>query len=115
MIVTKGAQMKTTTNILGKKWTVYWLTQEEYTSQLDSTSVGTADTATRTIKFLCAEADIETVRHELTHAYTHEMSLTVLDLTASQVEEFYCELVGKYGKDIVTKASRIMRTQSKKK
>lgn len=89
------------THVLGKRWRVYGLDGFDYDRRFGTDSVGMCVTEERRIYFRLPDLNAETIRHELTHAYFEEMSVSALSLSTEQVEELGCELVGKHGPTIV--------------
>lgn len=57
--------------------------------------------------FLKNGLTIQTVIHELIHAYTEELAFNELDLDSDQVEEFYAELFARHGQHILAQADII--------
>lgn len=54
-------------------------------------------------------ASLETINHELTHAFTHELCITSCsELSKDDVEEFYAELISKYGRQLLDLGDAIM-------
>jgi len=55
---------------------------------------------------------VPTIAHEITHAWLAEMSYYELELDDDQVEEFFCELVGKYSEQIIKDAKELVQKLS---
>lgn len=102
--------------ILGNKWIVKFLSAELYKVETkDKSSIAITDYLTRTISFDINHIDIITIRHELAHAFSAEMCLAELDLDVRQTEELFCELIGRYNKDLSKLADKIYRHFKKSK
>lgn len=56
--------------------------------------------------------NVPTIAHEITHAWLAEMSYYELELDDDQVEEFFCELVGKYSEQIIKDAKELVQKLS---
>lgn len=108
----KGSTFKTATNanVMGKRWRIYVLDDKDYDRRCGDDSIGICDEPKRAIYFRLSELTMETIRHELAHAYLSEASFTVLELTHLQQEELFCEIVAKHGLTIVDTAASIHST-----
>lgn len=93
--------------ILNQKWTCVSYRLKTYNRRCGSDSVALCETDIRKISFLKDGLTIETVIHELVHAYAAELSFAELDLDEDQAEEFWCELFARQGIHILTLASEI--------
>jgi hypothetical protein len=52
--------------------------------------------------------DLETIVHELVHAYLHELCLhSTNEMTADDVEEVFCELMAKRGRELLDLADSL--------
>lgn len=56
-----------------------------------------------------SSVNIETILHELVHAYQYELSFHELQLDDDQVEEWYAELFAKYGETMLKHAKSIVQ------
>lgn len=51
---------------------------------------------------------LDTIKHELVHAYTSEMCISSCDdITQDDYEEFFAELFAKYGEDMLLCSKKI--------
>jgi hypothetical protein len=55
----------------------------------------------------------ETLIHELVHAYQYELSFYELQLDDDQIEEWYAELISKFGQRMIDDAKRLVNILSK--
>lgn len=100
-------------NILHKKWSIKVRSDKTHNARFPrSHAVAILDD--REIYIRRSSLNYETIAHELTHAYAHELSFTELGLDLEdQVEEFFCELNGKYGRIINQTAENILKHYKK--
>ncbi len=92
--------------VLGKTWVVIvrsekWL-QKNYP---DCHAIALLDD--RKILVRKTSLNVPTLAHEITHAYISELSYYELELDDHQIEEFFCELLGKYGEQIIKDAKEL--------
>jgi len=99
--------MSFTIKILEQPWKIEFLTPRKYARKWGNDSAGITDTSKKTIDFIEDFTDLETIRHELAHAYAVQMSAVELQLDDDQVEELFCEMIGKYALTIVQQAEHI--------
>ena len=96
-------------NVIGEPWLAVFMDFKEYAAVCGDDSKGLTDTEKKRIYVNLRTSDLETIRHEIGHAYAAQMSLTELQLDEDQIEEFFCEIIGKYGKYIINQAEDIYR------
>lgn len=100
--------------IVNYTWKIWFLTPAEFAGACGSDSVAETDIESRMIRFNTDDCTIETIRHELVHAYVVMFNFVELDLDEDQTEEFYCELFGKYGEVICKQARKLFKLNQKK-
>lgn len=88
-------------------WTILVMPEKRYIKEEGTNSVAITYSDIRQIKFIAEKFDRTTIIHELCHAYASQLNLVELDLDDDQVEEFFCEMFGKYGEQIIAKAEEI--------
>lgn len=94
--------------VLNKKWKIIVRSDKVHNEQHPN-SHAVAVLEDRRIFVRRSSLDVETIRHEIVHAYTHELSLVEIGLdTEEQFEEFFAELFAKYGEIIVKDARRVV-------
>lgn len=97
-------------DILGKQWTLRVLKKKHYRQKNGDSSCAVTKGWKRTIDLGPLGFDVETIRHELVHAFLSEMGYdSVEDMTAAQMEELCAELFGKRGPDIIALADELLR------
>lgn len=99
--------MKFTVTIVGHPWNVEYMKPRQYIRKWGSDSKAVTDTDEKCLYFVQDFTDLETIRHELTHAYANQLSIDELQLDEDQIEEFFCEMVGKYALTIAMQAEMI--------
>lgn len=95
--------------ILDRKWKVRFHTPSEYVKKVATDSKCEIDDELRTIDFDLQYLSHERAAHELGHCYAKERSLVETQLTQNQLEEFFCEIIGKHIKTINKQADILDR------
>jgi len=85
---------------MGKNWRLRVLTKKKYIKKHDDASVAVTMVYKRRIDLSPLGRDLETILHELIHAYLAECCTHSSDLDVDALEEIYCELFSKRGKEI---------------
>lgn len=94
--------------VLGKSWTLRLLARKKYVRKNGTNAAVTAGWK-RIIDLGPRGYDLETIRHELVHAYLTEMGYDCVDnLTAAQMEELCCELFARRGQEILDLADELL-------
>jgi hypothetical protein len=99
--------MKIKFKVLGRKWKLILYTKEEFNKKRGNAHVGETDVNKRRIYLRPDGFDLETVIHELIHAYLGEMCLNSSDLDGAAMEEICCEMFSKRGADILRMATKL--------
>lgn len=93
--------------LLGRKWTLKLLDKHKYFRRNGGKSLATT-WSDRQIHLSPRGLDIETIRHELVHAYQHEMCAGSLnEMSKADIEEWIAELVGRRGPELLAIADEI--------
>lgn len=97
--------------ILGKTWTFRLLDKKAYKSKKSRrNSLAVTYFHKRRIDFSPSGVDIETVIHEIVHAYMYEMCLhSCNELTTADMGEVYAELLSKRGKELLALGDKVLR------
>lgn len=96
--------------ILNKSWTIRLISKKRFKRKHGDFHAITA-THKRYIDLKPKHADLETIIHELFHAYYYELCLdSTTKLTLADQEEIFAELMAHYGRDLLDLAERIERT-----
>lgn len=93
--------------IMGKTWTMRLLKRKSYVKKNGTGSVGITHLHKRRIDLRPKGMDLETIVHELVHAYLSEMCTGSSDLDASQLEEIFSELMAKRGRELLDLADKL--------
>jgi hypothetical protein len=88
--------------VLGIEWKAKFLKTTAYISRFDPETAAHCEVKDKTIYFCIEDFNEEVALHELTHAFLEETSFNSLTLTSDQKEEFFCEMVGKHGRKMVS-------------
>ncbi len=99
--------------ILNKKWSVRAYRLKTYQKHCGHDSVALCETDLKRITFILDGLTLETVIHELVHAYTSEMAFVELDLDDDQTEEFFSELFSRHGQLMLMQAKEIFEAMSR--
>lgn len=95
--------------ILERKWRVRFHTPEDYIKKIANDSKAEIDYDDRTLDIDLTHSSHELIAHELGHCYAKERSLTETQLTLDQVEDFFCEIIGKHIKTINKQADNLYK------
>lgn len=95
--------------ILGKKWTLRTLKRRKYMSKNGADSVAITECYKRRIDLSPFGQDLETIIHELVHAYLWELCSGTAELTTDAQEEIFCELMAKRGQELLTLAGELFQ------
>lgn len=99
--------------ILGKCWTIRALKKSKYNKKNGKDSVAVTKMHKRCIDLGPKGCDLESIVHELVHAYLYEMCLhSTNELTIPDLEEVFAELMAKRGYEILHLAESLMTTLS---
>jgi hypothetical protein len=94
--------------IRGHDWEIVLMTQEEFAKKFDDNTAALAAPKELTLYFNTEELDLDTIIHELVHAYYSHSGTNSASLHIDQIEEVFCELFGVYGEEII-RVSRKLR------
>lgn len=96
--------------ILGKPWTIRLLKKKRYVQKNGADSVAVTYCYKRQIDLGPNGRDLETIVHELVHGYLWEMCTGTAELSPEALEEQFCELLAKRGKEILELADALEST-----
>jgi hypothetical protein len=91
--------------IMGKNWTLRLMKRKRYMKTNGADSVAITECYKRQIDLSPYGRDLETIIHELVHAYLWEMGVGTATLDADAIEEVMCELMAKRGQELLNLAS----------
>lgn len=95
--------------VMGRKWNVILQDTKRFRkSQCDKT-IAYTDGDEREIHVGTQGRDIETIRHELVHAYMAEFCLNSADLDNENLEEIYADFMAKRGHELLKLADVIFK------
>lgn len=95
--------------LLGKHvWTVHYLRKHEFVKRFGAETYGITECDDKAIYLTPSRLKMETVVHELIHAYLWELCAKTADLEDDQLEEVMAEMFSKYGKQILRRADLII-------
>ena len=95
-------------NVKGREWEARLLTRRKYEKLHGADSGAITIMSTKQIDFNKSDLNPEDVRHEVFHAYVKESNTESANLTADQMEELCCSLVGEYAIEIIKSADYII-------
>lgn len=102
--------------IIGKSWRIRALDQELYDKKkARAGSVAITYFHKRRIDLSPVGCDRESIIHELTHAYLSEICIHSAELTTDNLEEIFCELLAKRGREILDLADSLVSKMKKSK
>lgn len=87
--------------VMNKEWTLRLLKKKQFKKK-NGSGLGATKGWKRVIDLHPGGFDLETINHELAHAYRAEMCVdSMTDQTPADVEEFYAELISKRGRELL--------------
>lgn len=95
-------------SILGHTWTVHFMPEGQFRKKYGTDCLGVTETGEKEIYLRIKQLKREIVIHELAHAYLEELCTTPSPLEVEQLEEIYCDMVGKYGDRLIRQAEVII-------
>lgn len=99
--------------ILGRHWKVTLVADEKFEAKFGADVAAVTLPTLREIIFCDGQVSLETVKHELVHAYYHDTCTSSADLTPDQVEEVFCDLFAIHGAAILKTAGVLYRELQK--
>lgn len=93
--------------IMGKSWTLRVLKKKKYHKKNGTDSVAITYINKRRIDLGPDGVDLETIIHELTHAYLTEICTKSALLDDEQMEEIFAELMSKRGREMLDLADAL--------
>ncbi len=93
--------------ILGKPWLLRVLKKRKYNKKNGADSVAITYINKRRIDLGPGGMDLETVIHELVHAYLAELCTKSTELDDEQLEEIFAELMAKRGREMLDLADSL--------
>lgn len=87
--------------IMGKSWVLRLPKRRRYTASNGSDSVAVTKGNKRVIDLGPHGRDLETIVHELVHAYLAEMCLHSADIDPIALEEIVADMVSKRGRELL--------------
>lgn len=91
--------------VLGKTWVLRLMKRKKYARKNGTDSLAITYRQKRRIDLSPFGRDLETITHELTHAYLQELCLGSADPDAEALEEIFCEMMAKHGSKLLEQAS----------
>lgn len=103
---------RSSVSVLAKTWKVIVRSDKLHERYFpDTHAIAVLDD--RKIHVRKSSVNAETLIHELVHAYQYELSFYELQLDDDQVEEWFAELIAKYGEIIFSNAEELVSRLSK--
>lgn len=100
--------------VCGHRWVLLFVPQAAYEARHGSDSDAITIADNRRIYISEEGASYQTLVHELVHAYLAELCVsTMTRLSKSDLEEIFCELMAKHGKQIIRLARQLERAYKK--
>jgi hypothetical protein len=94
--------------VLGKPWTLRLMKRRKYKDKNGKDSVAVTKAYKRQIDLSPFGRDLETIVHELVHAYLHELCIgSTNEITADDLEEVFAELMAKRGRELLDLADQL--------
>lgn len=94
--------------VIGKPWTIRRLNKRDYYRKKSREgSVAVTYYHKRRIDLSPHGSDLESIVHELVHAYLYELCTYSADLTVDAQNEIFCELMAKRGYELLALAESL--------
>lgn len=93
--------------VIGKSWVLKVLDKKKYRKKNGRDSVAITKLHKRQIELSPDGIDLETVIHELVHAFLYELCVHSATLDEDNKEEIYAELMAKRGKELLGLADKL--------
>lgn len=93
--------------VLTSEWTVGIYGQRAYARRNGADSRAVCIMEEKRLEFDFKATQLQTIIHELVHAYAVEMAFVELQLDDDQLEEAYCELLSRHYQEIISTANVI--------
>lgn len=90
--------------VLGKSWVIRLMKRKKYAKKNGKDSVAMTYRQKRRIDLSPFGRDLETITHELTHAYLTELCLDSANPDSDALEEIFCEMMAKHGPKLLEQA-----------
>lgn len=99
--------IKITFTIMGKNWELRLLKRKKHTKKNGADTLAVTKHWKRTIDLGPEGLDKETIVHELVHGFLAEMCIKTSDPTVEVMEEVFCELMSKRGRELLDLADAL--------
>lgn len=93
--------------VLGKSWILRLYNRRKYSRKNGKDSVAITKFHVRRIDLSPKGVDLESITHELVHAYLYELCLHSSNLRKRDLEEVFCELMAKRGMELLCLADQL--------
>ena len=95
-------------DVMGKKWVVRVLKHKKYSKKNGEDSLAVTLSWKRRMDITLPGVNLETIVHELTHAYLAEMCVSSCnEITLEDQEEVFAELLAKRGRELLDTADKL--------
>jgi hypothetical protein len=94
-------------------WTIKPLSEDKFIKLFGDSIEAITMEQYKTIYLNEEDYTLQTIKHELAHAYYSCLCTGPANLTAGQVEEVWCEMVARYG-DVILKQAKFLYKQLRK-
>lgn len=99
--------------VLNRQWKLRILKKRKYVKKNGHGSVAITYMSKRRIDISPWGLDLETIVHELVHAYLYEMCTKSADFTVDDLEEVFAELMSKRGRELLDLGDKLVNEVSK--
>lgn len=96
-----------TFKVLSKNWTIRLLDKTRYAKKHGTDSLAITHVQKRRIDLSPKGRDLDTITHELVHAYLSELCVHSCDLDDENLEEIFAELLSRRGQEMLNLAKRL--------
>lgn len=96
--------------VKGDTWAVYLLSVPSFNRSCGEENEAVMSVKDKSIYVSEDYIKVDTIRHEIMHAYFSYIPIEVMGASPDQVEEAACEIVGMDGPKICAQANRVLKT-----
>lgn len=96
--------------VFGKPWTMRLMKRRSYNKKNGKDTLAMTYRLKHRIDISPNGVDLETITHEVVHAYVTELCLSSAEISVESMEEIFCELIAKHGTAILATARELHRS-----
>ena len=99
-------------NIHGIPWRIEVLEDDEYVKRFEQLDAGVTLPGLRRIYISESELDLETIRHEIAHAFYHMAGVQSANIQPHDIEEIFADIIAIHGPNILKLSRNLFKELS---